>query len=209
MTCPPLPSPFNAHGRPAHAIFAPALSEISKTCDYLFMTAMTGQDQRYTEAAAEFGPALERLARGYEAHPERRRDLVQDIHLALWRSFKGFDARCSLRTWVYRVAHNTATTHILKERRRHDRHWTSLDDDLPSETASAEETMHHQQALDRLTGLIQHLKPQDRQIILLYLEGLDAAGMAEITGLTAAHIATKIHRIKARLARLFHSGASS
>jgi RNA polymerase sigma-70 factor (ECF subfamily) len=170
------------------------------------MTATTEQDQCYTEAAAEFGPALERLARGYEAHPERQRDLVQDIHLALWRSFKGFDARCSLRTWVYRVAHNTATTHILKERRRHDRRWTSLDDDLPSGMASAEETTHHQQALERLTRLIQCLKPQHRQIILLYLEGLDAAGMAEITGLTSAHIATKVHRIKALLRRQFNEG---
>ena len=170
------------------------------------MTAMTEQDQRYTEAAAEFGPALERLARGYEAHSERQRDLVQDIHLALWRSFRGYDARCSLRTWVYRVAHNTATTHILKERRRHDRHWTSLDDDLPSTAASAEETTQHQQALDRLTDLIQQLKPQDRQIILLYLEGLDAVSIAEITGLTSAYIATKIHRIKALLRRQFNEG---
>ncbi|MBS0359912.1 MAG: RNA polymerase, partial [Proteobacteria bacterium] len=40
-----------------------------------------GQDERYAAAAAEFGPALERLARGYEANPEARRDLVQDIHL--------------------------------------------------------------------------------------------------------------------------------
>jgi RNA polymerase sigma-70 factor (ECF subfamily) len=127
------------------------------------MTAPTEQDQRYIDAAAEFGPALERLARGYEAHPERR---------------------------------------------RHDGHWTSLDDDLPSEAASAEETTHHQQALNRLTGLIQRLKPQDRQIILLYLEGLDAAGMAEITGLTAAHIATKIHRIKALLRLQFHAGVT-
>ena len=35
------------------------------------------------------GPALGRLARGYEADSEKRRDLLQEIHLALWRSFKG------------------------------------------------------------------------------------------------------------------------
>ena len=113
-------------------------------------------------------------------------------------------ARCAPGSIAWRI--NTATTHILKERRRHDRHWTSLDDDLPSATASAEETTQHQQALDRLTRLIQCLKPQDRQIILLYLEGLDAAGVAEITGLTSAHIATKIHRIKALLRRQFNEG---
>jgi DNA-directed RNA polymerase specialized sigma24 family protein len=33
---------------------------------------------------------------------------LQEIRIALWRSFANFDGRCSLRTWVYRVAHNTA-----------------------------------------------------------------------------------------------------
>jgi RNA polymerase sigma-70 factor (ECF subfamily) len=66
------------------------------------------QDERYSAAAMEHGAALQRLARATEANPERRRDLLQDMHVALWRSFAGFDGRCSVRTWVYRVAHNVA-----------------------------------------------------------------------------------------------------
>src|SRR5581483_1978112 len=60
---------------------------------------------------------MERLARAYEAEPGRRDDLVQEIHLALWRSFRGFDGRCSLRTWIYRVAHNTATSYVIRQKR--------------------------------------------------------------------------------------------
>ena len=59
-----------------------------------------GQEERYALAARSLGPAVERLARAYEADADRRRDLVQEIHLALWRSLAGFDGRCSLRTWV-------------------------------------------------------------------------------------------------------------
>ena len=44
------------------------------------------------------------------------------------------------------------------------------------------------------------LKPLDRQIIISYLEGMDAASIADITGLTPANIAMKIHRIKKILA---------
>lgn len=52
------------------------------------MTAPTSsQDDLYREAVASFGAALERLAGAYEADPEIRRDLLQDIHIALWRSF--------------------------------------------------------------------------------------------------------------------------
>ena len=69
-------------------------------------------------AAAQYGSALERLARGYEGDPDRRRDLLQEIHIVLWRSFDRFDGRCSLRTWVYRVAHNAATSLVLRRRVR-------------------------------------------------------------------------------------------
>jgi RNA polymerase sigma-70 factor, ECF subfamily len=72
----------------------------------------SAQDERYQAAAAEFGPALERLAHAYEANTDIRRDLLQDIHLAIWRSFATFDRRCSLRTWVYRIAHNIAASHV-------------------------------------------------------------------------------------------------
>jgi len=45
-------------------------------------------------------------------------------------------------------------------------------------------------------------------VILSYLEGLDAATIGEITGLTSGNVATKIHRIKNMLARQFHEGGT-
>jgi RNA polymerase sigma-70 factor (ECF subfamily) len=62
------------------------------------------------------------------------------------------------------------------------------------------------QALARLFSLIQRLDPLDRQVILAYLEDLDAESIAEITGLSAANVWSKIHRIKAMLVRQFHRG---
>jgi RNA polymerase sigma-70 factor (ECF subfamily) len=69
----------------------------------------SNQNDQYANAVDAFGPSLTRLAKGYEADPELRRDLLQDIHVALWRSFVTFDNQCSLRTWVYRVAHSVVT----------------------------------------------------------------------------------------------------
>ena len=60
--------------------------------------------------------------------------------------------------------------------------------------------------LDRLLSLVQRLKPLDRQVILSYLEGMDAASIAEITGISPGNVATKIHRIKNILARQFQQG---
>src|ERR1700728_995638 len=49
------------------------------------------QDSQFEEAIALHGAALERLARAYEADPETRRDLLQEIHIALWKSLDRFD----------------------------------------------------------------------------------------------------------------------
>jgi DNA-directed RNA polymerase specialized sigma24 family protein len=80
-------------------------------------TPLPAADQLYEDAIAAYGPAISRLAKGYEADPDRRRDLLQEIHVGLWRSLARLDGRCSLRTWVYRVAHNVAASYIIKNRR--------------------------------------------------------------------------------------------
>lgn len=164
------------------------------------------QERLYEDAARTYGAALERLARAYETDPDLRRDLLQDIHVALWRSFVGFDGRCSLRTWIYRVAHNVGASHVLRQRRSKALVGLEELENMPS-AAKDPDVADRSHALDRLLGLIQRLKPLDRHLILSYLEGLDAASIAEITGLTAGNVATKIHRIKQLLAQQFQQGA--
>lgn len=165
------------------------------------------QDDLYLEAAREFGAALERLGRAYEADPDLRRDLLQEVHVALWRSFENFDGRCSVRTWVYRVAHNVGATHVLRQRRSRSQALVGLEEleDLP-DAKSGQHAVDRNQALDRLLQLIQRLTPLDRDVITSYLEGLDAASIGDITGLSPGNVATKIHRIKALLARWFQAG---
>ncbi len=79
--------------------------------------ASSQQDERYVRAAETLGPALERLARAFEADPDQQKDLLQEIHFAVWRSFSRFDGRCSESTWVYRVAHNAAASHVASRKR--------------------------------------------------------------------------------------------
>ena len=167
-----------------------------------------GQDALYEQAITEHGAMLRRLARGYEADADRRRDLLQDIHLGLWQSMELFDGRCALRTWVYRVAHNVAASHIVRQRRVAAR---LLDlEALASEPVPVDGAAQadHQYAAQKLLGLIHQLRPTDRQIILLYLEGETATEIGEVTGLSASNIATKIHRIKKLLQQQYIEGKS-
>ena len=111
------------------------------------------RQELYEEAVAAHAAALGRLARDYEADSERCRDLLQEIHVALWASLAGFNARCSLRTWVYRVAHNVACTHTLRARRHRTASMVSLDQLAIMSTEEGGEAITDRRiALERLSG---------------------------------------------------------
>jgi RNA polymerase sigma-70 factor (ECF subfamily) len=171
--------------------------------------APTGRDDHYQHAVDQFGQALERLARAYEADSDKRRDLLQEIHFAIWRSFESYKGRCALRTWVYRVAHNTATSHITRAARYRRHSFVTLDE-LEAEPIStmlpADEAARRRQALDRLYALIRRLDPIDRQVIVSYLDGIEAAEIAEVIGMSPGAVAMKVHRVKQLLARQSNQG---
>jgi len=170
---------------------------------------VSAQEALYKEATQTFGAALQRLARAYEEDPDKRRDLLQDIHLARWLSLKKYESRCSLRTWVYRVAHNTATSHVIRQHRTSSRELLSLEQiERRAGNEDSTRTVDERLAVERLYELIHRLKPVERDVMLLYLEDLDAASIAEIIGISAANVRVQIHRIKAILARKFHQGGS-
>src|SRR5258706_16471578 len=103
--------------------------------------------------------------------------MLQDIHVALWQSLSRFEGRCSMRTWVYRVAHNVATSQVIR-RRASAPTLVGLDelDEMPAAIDTGE-TLEVHRALERLRALVHRLKPLDRQLMLLYLEGVDAASI--------------------------------
>ena len=165
------------------------------------------QDALYREAAETHGSALARLVHAYELDPDKRRDLLQEIHLAIWRSFETFEERCSLRTWVYRVAHNTAATHVMVQQRTNSRVLASLEE-VESAASPSDHGADVEQKLllNRLLELVHRLKPLDRQIMLLYLEDMDAPSIGEVVGISAGNVRIQVHRIKNILARRFHGG---
>jgi RNA polymerase sigma-70 factor (ECF subfamily) len=139
------------------------------------ISAAAKRDELYRTAVEELGRALDRLAAGYEADPDKRHDLRQEIHFQLWRSFEVFDGRCSLKTWTFRIAHNTAVSYVNRERRANAR-FVALEEIEPT-AASRDATpdIDRQRALRQLSELIRKLKPLDRQIVISYLEGMVAA----------------------------------
>lgn len=162
------------------------------------------QDRLFADALALCGAAIARMARAYEADPDQRRDLEQDIQVALWQSLAGFQGQCALSSWVWRVAHNRAMSHVLRQSRLRRRNWVNIENlALESDLPSPSETAENGQAMALILAIVDRLTPPDRQIMLLYLEGVAGAEIAEIAGVSSDLVTTKVHRFKTMLTRRF------
>lgn len=166
--------------------------------------AREDREQRCVRLLREHNGALGRLAASYERDPSRQQDLVQDIWLAVWRALPGFRGQCSERTFVFRIAHNRAVSHVDHFHRRQAE---SLDEDAPlaSPGPDPEHSLSIQQRHDRLRAAVQSLPISLRQVVVLTLEGLSHADVAEITGITENNVAVRLTRARAALSRLIRA----
>jgi RNA polymerase sigma factor (sigma-70 family) len=161
-----------------------------------------GRRETFLRLISEYQGALRRLAAVYVTESHDREDLVQEIAVALWQAIPRFRGESSERTWLYRVAHNTAITAAAKLRRR-GRSESSLDDlpDPPAAvSAHGDEHLIRSQQRARMMLAIRELAPVDRQIVTLHLEELSYREIQEITGISEGAIATRLSRIRDRLA---------
>jgi RNA polymerase sigma-70 factor (ECF subfamily) len=130
----------------------------------------------------------------------RRQDLTQDIWLAVWQALPRFRGECSERTFVFRIAHNRAASHVA--------HWAirrteplETGSPLPSGIPCPEGVLNDQERRERLQAAVRRLAPRLRQVVVLSLEGLSHREVADVLGISAANVAVRLSRARAILAQ--------
>jgi RNA polymerase sigma factor (sigma-70 family) len=142
-----------------------------------------------------------KVANSYCKDVDDRKDLVQEIIIELWKSFKRYDHSSKLSTWMYRVALNVAISFYRRDSKRK-MVSTELSESLiaiipenePGETESQ---------INQLQQFIAELKDIDRALMILYLEDKSQKEIGEIMGITETNVSTKIARIKEKLRTKF------
>jgi RNA polymerase sigma-70 factor, ECF subfamily len=156
------------------------------------------------DARQQFAALLERhrgivfkVANTYARDPEDRADLAQDIAAQLWRAYPAYDAQRPFSTWMYRVALNVAISYVRGTVQRQ-RHAVPLDSEL-HDVAHADVDHETAQQLHALQECIGRLDALDRALLLLYLDERSHREIAEVLGISATNVATKISRLKRRI----------
>lgn len=157
-------------------------------------------EDRFNRIMREYGPALSRLAFGYEKVAGAREELTQEIALAVWQALPHFRGECSERTFVYRIAHNRGLTHVCRQQPAH-----QPLDELPPLLEPVDPRPHPEEQVatirrrDRLRSAIQRLPLAYRQVVMLMLEELPHAEIAEVLGITESTVAVRLNRARKAL----------
>ena len=123
---------------------------------------------------------------------DERRDLIQDIILQLWRAFPKFDESASISTWTYRIALNVSISYLRKitTRKKTQEAYRQQADFIQWDADFTDER------LEQLYHYINFLKPLDKAIIILHLDGVKNKDVAEILGIKPTNVSTRLQRIK-------------
>jgi RNA polymerase sigma factor (sigma-70 family) len=162
------------------------------------MAAARTRDDEYARILEEHGRAIRRLTITYEREPLRREDLEQDIWIAIWQALPSFRGDCSLRTFVFRIAHNRAVSHIQSSR-RHSSETLVTDAPVFDPRVSPEDSAALMQQHDRLHAAVQQLPLAMRQVVVLMLEGLTHREIGDVVGISEANVAVRLTRAKTAL----------
>jgi RNA polymerase sigma factor (sigma-70 family) len=153
---------------------------------------------RFVALVGEHSGVLYKVANAYCRSRDDRGDLIQEIVVQLWRAFPRYDERQRFSTWMYRVAMNVAISFYRKEWRRQ-RDLVPLDEPALDVAAADGVFGAAPDELRRLNERLQTLGELDRALVLLYLDGHAHAEIAELMGLTATNVSTRLGRIKKKL----------
>jgi len=154
---------------------------------------MISGEKDFLDRIADHERLIHKVCRLYADESADREDLFQEILCQAWRSYAGFREESRFSTWLYRVALNTAITHLRKKRR-------------PGDVSAGEEWVRHEaptdpyaEEVDIMYAAINRLSKIDKAIILLYLEDCSYDDRSDIMGMSVSNIGVRLNRIRKRL----------
>ncbi len=153
------------------------------------------RETEFTKLIQEHQGLLMKVASVYTNTIPDREDLFQEIVYQLWKYFDSFREESKITTWMYRVGMNTAITHLKRSKRVTTTGMISK----AMELGATSDDAIYEERLALLHTYIQNLNQLEKGLMLLLLEGKPYSEIAEITGLSASNVGTRISRIKKKL----------
>lgn len=168
-----------------------------------------GDESAFVEVVRRYQPRLLRLAQATVGSRAVAEEVCQDTWLAVVRGVERFEGRSSFKTWLYRIMLNRARTSVTREQRAGRSDTDAVERfDAQGEWAEppapwsdrVDERLVAERLADRVRDFLPSLPEQQRQVVVLRdVDGLDAAEVSGLLGITDGNQRVLLHRGRARL----------
>jgi len=152
---------------------------------------------------SEHGPYLWRVLRRLGVRAADIEDVWQETFIVVHRKLDSFEGRASVRTWMSAIAVRVASDYRNRAHRRHEQATDSVPES--SSEASQQDELMDRERKELLDRLIAELKPEQRDVIVLYEFGelpmqevAEALGCPLQTAYSRLHAARKALELAAR-----------
>ncbi len=188
---------------PCYAHAMSATNESSPAEAELLAAARRGDRAALTELLARHQQRVFGFGVKMCGNPDDARDVAQDTLLTMARKVRDFRGDASLSTWLYTVARSFC----IKKRRRtkgapayHEPLDRMTQERAGEPSSTPEQMLLGREARDTVTAALDALEPDAREVVILRdIEGLTAAEVAEVTGVSVAAVKSRLHRARAAL----------
>ena len=162
------------------------------------------QGKQFKQWVSDYKDLIFKVIRAYAYTEQDREDLFQNILLGLWTSINRFEGRASEKTWVYRVALNTALVWQRGQiRKRKGQQKKRIEFERSAETQDKNhDSLQTNEVIEQLYKSIRELPKIDSCMIFMYLEGISYEEMAEVLGISKGNVGVRLNRAKKRLSEL-------
>lgn len=126
---------------------------------------------------------------------EEVNDLFQEVLIAIWQGLPSFKGQSNIATWIWRISLNTCISCERKKKK-------NVTVPLSMDVDYFEDKDADAQQVRMLYERVHKLKPFDRAIVLLWLEGIPYDEIAAIVGITTSNVATRLFRIREQLKQM-------
>lgn len=108
-------------------------------------------------------------------------DLLSDTFLKAIRCFSSFEKRCSVKTWLFTIAHNVWIDDLRRKRPTvsYDDLLANYLEEYDSQSSCIDDTIDNRQLSNRVQQLLKECKPVAQQVILLRIQGYSFAEIAQ------------------------------
>lgn len=141
---------------------------------------------------------ISRICFSYSNSIDEFEDLRQNALINIWRGMQGFRGGASAKTWIYRVTVNSCLSTIRRQSRHKHESLDSLYGLIADDGCDKE-------AIEQLHRAINTLAPEDKAVIMMWLDEMSYDEIGAAMGLNRNTIATRIRRIKDKIATEYKS----